>query len=201
MAVGRVALDRIIVGRDLQPGDVVIGLESSGIHSNGLTLARRTFFEKAGLDIGHKFADLDCALGEELLKPTLIYVPEVLDILAEIPDVKSLANITSDGFLNLVRADAPVGFVLDALPEPQPIFRLIQHYGAVDVAEMHQVYNMGVGFCVVVPETAVDRTLRILKTHGRKAQAIGRAVADSEKRVRIPERGLEGQGKFFRRLA
>lgn len=197
MAVGRVDLNRIIVGRELRAGDVVIGLESSGIHSNGLSLARRTFLEKNNFKLSHRFADLDRTLGEELLEPTFIYVPEVLDILAEVPAVKALANITSDGFLNLARVDAPVGFELEGLPKPQPIFDLIERYGEVAASEMHQVFNMGIGFCVVVAEDSVDRTMAVLSAHGRRAQAIGRAVNDEEKRVWIRERGLVGKGKFF----
>ena len=90
MAVGIVPLDRIITGRDLAPGDVIIGLESSGIHSNGLTLARHVFFERAGLSIDHVFPELGTTLGEELLRPTLIYVPEILDIIEQCPDGKGV---------------------------------------------------------------------------------------------------------------
>src|SRR5437660_12427862 len=83
-AIGIVPLDRIITGRDLAPGDIVIGIESSGIHSNGLTLARHVFFERAKLLIGHVFPELGIPLGEELLRPTLIYVPEILEIISNI---------------------------------------------------------------------------------------------------------------------
>jgi len=150
MAVGTVALDRIIVGRDLQPGDRVIGIASNGIHSNGLSLARRAFFDAAGLSVHHLFPGLGCELGEELLRPTFIYVPEILEIIARVPAVKALIHITGDGLLNLPRVDAEVGFVLDDLPPPPPIFGLIEQHGAVTRAEMFEVYNMGVGFCVVV---------------------------------------------------
>ena len=126
MAVGIVPLDRIITGRDLVPGDVVIGLESSGIHSNGLTLARHVFFERAQLSIDHVFPELGIPLAEELLRPTLIYVPEILDIIRTIPTVKALINITGDGLLNLPRVDAKVGFLIDDLPPVPAIFRLIQ---------------------------------------------------------------------------
>ena len=85
MAVGTVALDRIIVGRDIQPGDRVIGIASNGIHSNGLSLARRAFFERAGVSVDHVFPELGCPLGEELLRPTFIYVPEILEIIERIP--------------------------------------------------------------------------------------------------------------------
>ncbi len=97
MAVGDVALDRINVGRDVKDGDVVIGLASNGVHSNGLSLARRAFFEANNFSIEHRFADLDRALGAELLRPTQIYVREVLAVLNDTAGVKAMAHITSDG--------------------------------------------------------------------------------------------------------
>src|SRR5207245_1751241 len=149
-AVGIVPLDRIITGRDLAPGDVIIGLESSGIHSNGLTLARHVFFERAKLPIDHVFPELGIPLGEELLRPTLIYVPEILEIISNIDTVKALINITGDGLLNLPRVDATVGFLINNLPTAPPIFQMIQQCGGVGNAEMFEVYNMGIGFCVLV---------------------------------------------------
>src|SRR6516162_8094392 len=165
MAVGIVPLDRIITGRDLVPGDVVIGLESSGIHSNGLTLARHVFFERAKLSIEHVFPELGIPLGEELLRPTLIYVPEILDVIKNIRAVKALINITGDGLLNLPRVDAKVGFLIDDLPPVPRIFRLIQQHGGVDDAEMFEVYNMGVGFCVLVSKNDAAPALSILHRH------------------------------------
>src|SRR5271165_7157878 len=129
-AVGLVPLDRIITGRDLVPGDVVIGLESSGIHSNGLTLARYVFFKQSKFSVDHVFPELGISLGEELLRPTLIYVPEILAIIDNIPTVKALINITGDGLLNLPRVDAKVGLMIDNLPVP-PVFQLIQTQGGV----------------------------------------------------------------------
>src|SRR5260370_25168704 len=102
-AIGVVPLDRIITGRDLAQGDVIIGLESSGIHSNGLTLARHVFFERAKLPIGHVFPELGVALGEELLRPTLIYLPEILETLSNIHPAKALINTTGNGLPNLPR--------------------------------------------------------------------------------------------------
>jgi phosphoribosylformylglycinamidine cyclo-ligase len=199
MAVGLVALDRIIIGRDLAPGDVVIGIASSGIHSNGLTLARRAFFERGKFGVDHVFPELGVPLGEELLRPTLIYVPEVLDILARVPNVKGLVNITGDGLLNLPRVAAKVGFELDNLPPTPPIFRLIQHYGEVDDPEMYEVFNMGVGFCVLAAERDCAAILTILQHHGRAAQVIGHVIADDSKSVHLPGPGLIGQGKRFHR--
>ncbi len=197
-AVGTVALDRILVGRDLRPGDQVIGIESSGIHSNGMTLTRRVFFEQAGAKIDTHFAELGCTIGEELLHPTLIYVPEILEILDKISSLKALVHITGDGLLNLPRVDAEIGFVIDDLPPPPPLFGLIETLGGVSRAEMFEVYNMGIGFCVMVAEGEVDATLAILDRHGRHASVIGHAVADPTKSVRLPREKLVGAGKRFR---
>ena len=197
MAIGVVALDRIITGRSLVAGDVVIGLESNGIHSNGLTLARHVFFERAKVAIDDVFPELGMPLGEELLRPTLIYVPEILDIINNIPTVKALINITGDGLLNLPRVDAQVGFLLDDLPQVPPIFHLIQRYGEVDAAEMFEVYNMGVGFCVLVAEQDAAPALSILQRHGRRAQVIGRIIEDERKGVYLPRQRLTGYGKTF----
>ena len=197
-AVGLVPLDRIITGRDLMPGDVIIGLESKGIHSNGLTLARYVFFKQGKLSVDHLFPELGMSLGEELLRPTLIYVPEILEIIDNLPAVKALINITGDGLLNLPRVDAKVGFMIDDLPPAPPIFRLIQRYGEVRSAEMYQVYNMGIGFCVLVGEKDRDATLSMLQRHGRRAQVIGRVIEDAAKGVYLPSQKLVGHGKEFR---
>ena len=197
-AVGLVPLDRIITGRNLVPGDIIIGLESSGIHSNGLTLARYVFFRQGKLSVEHIFPELGVPLGEELLRPTLIYVPEVLEIIKNVPAVKALINITGDGLLNLPRVDANVGFMIDNLPPVPPIFRLIQGRGGVSSAEMYQVYNMGIGFCVLVAEKDRAAALSILQGHGRRAQVIGRVIEDDSKGVHLPRERLVGHGKEFR---
>jgi phosphoribosylformylglycinamidine cyclo-ligase len=197
-AVGIVPLDRIITGRDLAPGDVIIGLESSGIHSNGLTLARYIFFKQGNLSIDQVLPELGISLGEELLHPTLIYVPEILEIIDKVPTVKGLINITGDGLLNLPRVDAKVGFMIDNLPPVPPIFRLIQTHGGVSNAEMYQVYNMGVGFCVLADQKDRDAILSVLQRRGRRAQVIGRVIADDSKGVYLPAQKLIGHGKEFR---
>ena len=198
-AVGVVALDRIIVGRDVAEGDVVIGVKSNGVHSNGMSLTRRALFGGNRYTVHHKFDELAMTLGEELLRPTSIYVRDAMEILEKVNGVKALINITGDGLLNLTRVDAPMGFVIDAPIEPDPIFPLIQRLANVDDAEMFEVYNMGIGFCYVVDPKGADATLAILKQHGRHAQRIGFAVADAGKRIRVPGRALVGQGKKFSR--
>lgn len=196
-AVGTVDLDKVLSGKGIVEGDVVVGVRSSGVHSNGLTLARKAFFEDHSYSIEQKLNDLDTLLGEELLRPTDIYVREAMEILTTVEGVKALINITSDGLLNLLRVDSQVGFVIDRLFERHPIFQLIQDHGRIPLGEMFEVFNMGVGFCYVVEASASDRTVAILKKYGREARPIGYAVTDAEKTVHLPELGLEGRHKTF----
>jgi phosphoribosylformylglycinamidine cyclo-ligase len=198
MAVGRVALDKVMYGQDVVAGDIVIGVKSNGVHSNGLSLARKAFFDNGKFGVDHKFEELDLTLGEELLRPTDIYVPEAMEILDNVRGVKALINITSDGLLNLARVKAQVGFEIDRLIEPHAIFALIQRYAGVEDSEMFEVFNMGIGFCYVVDPAAAEQTISILQKHERQAQRIGYAVADPEKEVRILERNLVGKHKTFR---
>src|SRR5437870_875753 len=116
------------------------------------------------LEPDHYVPQFGCTVGEELLRPTDIYVRPIMDLLNKqhLP-IRALVNITSDGLSNLARIDAAVGFNLDNLPEPQPIFSLIQQLGNVPAPEMYQVFNMGIGFCLIVPDDrsvlrAVDET-------------------------------------------
>jgi phosphoribosylformylglycinamidine cyclo-ligase len=196
-AIGTVPLDKILVGQALQEGDVVIGIESNGIHSNGLTLARHVFFERNRYPIDASFSTLERPLGEELLRPTHIYVREAVELLKQSIPVKALIHITSDGLLNLTRVAADVGYVIEELPPVPPIFGLIQQYGEVTKAEMFQVYNMGIGFCIIVSADAVERVLSIVRSHGKRAYTIGHAVWDQERRVTLKPHGLIGKGNRF----
>jgi len=199
-AIGHIALDKILIGRNINQGDVVIGVESNGVHSNGLTLARYAFFEKNKYKLSHRFEELGVDLGTELLRPTHIYVQEALELLSQVPGVKALAHITSDGFLNLTRVQAEVGYVIDALPPIPPIFSIISRLGDVDETELFFVYNMGIGFCAVVPPADADRALAILGSKGKRAHRIGFAVADPARRVTLVQQGLVGKNKRFTRL-
>ena len=196
-AIGHVPLERIIVGEGIRAGDVVIGIESSGIHSNGLSLARRAFFHKHSYKPSHRFDELGCDLGSELLRPTHIYVKEALELLARVASVRALMHITGDGFLNLTRVKSEVGFVLDALPPPPPIFSIIARLDGTADAEMFSVFNMGIGFCAVVAEADAGLALSILGGHGKRAHRIGYAVADPARSVRLPQQKLVGRGKHF----
>ena len=196
-AVGTVPLDRIITGQTIAEGDLVIGLASSGLHSNGFTLTRKVLFERAGLRLTDYRPELGRTIGEALLEPTRIYVREALAVLRAGVDVKALAHITGDGFLNLARVAAPAGFVLDRLPDPPPIFGLIQEAGKIPTEEMFRVFNQGIGFCLVVAARDADRAEAILREQGTESLRIGYAVADDRRRVQLPHHGLTGErGRF-----
>ncbi|MCY3728997.1 MAG: phosphoribosylformylglycinamidine cyclo-ligase [Nitrospira sp.] len=201
-AIGIVDLDRIIVGERVCAGDVIIGIESNGVHSNGLTLARKAI----GTDVSlyeKSFPEIGRSLGEELLRPTHIYTQEVLPLLdpEQDIDVKALAHITGDGLLNLSRVLSRVTFVIDTLPTRPPVFSIIQKLGGIADPEMFEVFNMGIGFCLVVPENQADRTLELVGRFGKKAYRLGR-VTDRDPEdwgvvIQPPDVRLRGKGKSF----
>jgi phosphoribosylformylglycinamidine cyclo-ligase len=171
---GTVALDRIVDGSAVVPGDVVIGLPSSGLHSNGYTLARSALED---LDYGEDpEGRLGRSLGEALLEPTEIYVKPVLELLRSAVAVHGLAHITSGGTGNLLRLAAEVGYEIDAPLQVPAIFELIRERGQVGDEEMHEVFNMGCGFCVVVPAADEGAALALLSAHYPAAARIGRVV-------------------------
>jgi phosphoribosylformylglycinamidine cyclo-ligase len=174
---GTVALDSIVDGRRVAPGDSIIGIPSSGLHSNGYTLARKAL-DGLAMDADPD-GRLGRPLGDALLEPTVIYVMPIVELLRSQVDVHGLAHITSGGVNNLLRLAAPVGYEIDAPLPIQPIFELIRERGDVPDEEMHEVFNMGCGFCVVVPEIDEARALDMLRTHHPGAARIGRVTDDS----------------------
>jgi phosphoribosylformylglycinamidine cyclo-ligase len=201
-AIGTVALDQIIDGSACSPGDALIGLPASGVHSNGLTLARRVLLDQAGLGLDARPDALGGAsVADVLLEPTVIYVRAVLDLLRSDIPVHGLAHITGGGLLNLLRLGNdpahPVGFQIDApLPVP-PVFSLIAELGDVPAAEMWEVFNMGCGFCAVVPERSAAAAVELLAARHPGTAVIGR-VSDSPGRVTVPSLGIEGEGARIR---
>jgi phosphoribosylformylglycinamidine cyclo-ligase len=168
---GTVSLDALVTGAAIEPGDTVIGLPSSGLHSNGYTLAR-SVLEDIPLDDER----LGRPLGDVLLEPTEIYVKPIVELLRSDVDVRGLAHITSGGLNNLLRLEAEVAYEIDdPLPVP-PIFELIQELGEVSDEEMHEVFNMGCGFCVVVAEPDESAAVESLATHYPSAKRVGHAA-------------------------
>lgn len=187
-AVGTVALDKIVTGEACHPGDAVIGLPASGLHSNGYTLARRALLEgEAPLALDDRPDELGGAsVADALLEPTVIYVRAVLDLLRDgAIDVRGLAHITGGGVRNLLRLFAPVGFAIeDPLPVP-PITRLVQRRAGVPEAELWEVFNMGCGFAVVVPAPHADAAAALAARRHPGARRIG-TVTDEDGTVRLP---------------
>ena len=184
---GTVALDRIVTGAECVPGDALIGLPSSGLHSNGYTLARRAL-ESLGLD--HRPGALGGAsVADALLAPTAIYVRAVLELLRSGMPVHGLAHITGGGLANLLRLSDRVGFAVEEpLPVP-PVFDLVREHGAVPETEMWGVFNMGCGFVAVVPEAAEDEAVALLAQHHPGAARIGTVTGDAG-RVGVPALGV-----------
>ncbi|AAL80555.1 phosphoribosylformylglycinamidine cyclo-ligase [Pyrococcus furiosus DSM 3638] len=156
-AIGIVEKDKVITGEKIRPGDAVIGISSSGIHSNGLTLARKLLIPKYGLDYEYESRKL----WEWLLEPTRIYVKPILELLKSV-EVHGLAHITGGGLLNLKRI-TNYGFRLN-MPPINGIFKLI-HENGVPLEEMFRVFNMGVGFVVVVSQEDKEEALQILNRY------------------------------------
>jgi phosphoribosylformylglycinamidine cyclo-ligase len=183
-AIGTVKLDDLVLGDRIAPGDAVIGVPSSGLHSNGYTLARRVL-EPLGLDA--KPDELEGAsVADALLEPTVIYVRAVLDLLRSEVDVRGLAHVTGGGLNNLLRLGA--GFeITDPLPVP-PVFGLIQTLGEVSEAEMWEVFNMGCGFVAVVPEADAEAAAAILAARHPGARRIGTTTDAGT--ATLPGRGL-----------
>lgn len=197
-AIGTVSLDKVLVGQNISERDVIIGLSSSGIHSNGLSLARHILLKTAHRGIDAYVDELERTIGEELLEPTRIYVPEIVEMINSTIEIKALLHITGDGFLNLRRVKSDVGFVIDYLPEPRPIFTLLQDLGGVSDEEMFRVYNMGIGFCVILPEHDADAGMEIARKHNVDAFRLGYVVKDPEKKVIITPKRLCGrEGQFY----
>ncbi len=182
--LGVVDKDRVVTGQRVRPGDAIIALPSSGIHSNGLTLARK-IVERSGAGYRKKVKGLPRPMGMELLEPTTIYVKQVLGILNR-HEVHGMANITGGGLRNLLRLKKGVGFEIEDPVRPNAVFSVLQELGGVSDKEMYQTFNMGMGYSMVVPGGEADACVRIA---GKGAKVVGHVV--KKEGVRVPALGLE----------
>lgn len=175
--VGLADEEKIIDKASVKEGDVIIGMASSGVHSNGFSLVRRVF-DIGNCDLNAYTEELGKPLGETLLTPTVIYVKPVLKLLEEV-NVHSFAHITGGGFHeNLPRAfgDAYSAEITEGSWDIPPIFRLIQKKGNISDHDMFNTFNMGIGMCAVVAPEDAEKTVEILNANGVKAYAIGRII-------------------------
>jgi phosphoribosylformylglycinamidine cyclo-ligase len=191
-AIGTVALDAIVTGARCAPGDALLGLPASGLHSNGYSLARRVLLEECGLALDGRLPELNGrTLADALLEPTVIYARAVLGLLDGGVPVHGLAHITGDGVLNLLRLAAPVGYAIESpLPVP-PICLLVCERGRIGAAEAYEVFNMGCGFVCVVGADHADEALAVLSQRHPGVAQIG-VVTDRSGRIDMPTLGLSG---------
>ena len=164
--LGFVKKDSIVTGKDVRKGDVIIGLKSTGPHSNGYTLIRKVL-ERAGLDYSEDFHGRP--LGLVLLEPTAIYVRDVLSVLRKY-EVHGLAHITGGGFLNITRVKPDLGYFITDPIRPHKIFTFIQELGDISDDEMYRTFNMGMGFTIIAGE---DCAADIVKEIGDRARVVG----------------------------
>lgn len=182
-AVGVVERSRIIDGRGTVPGDKLVGLPSSGLHSNGYSLARKVLLELAGYSVDTYLEILGRTVGEEMLEPTRIYVKAVLPLLDRF-EIRGLAHITGGGLTENIPRILPEGTEvnvhLGTWPVP-PVFKLIQEIGEVAEEEMMRTFNMGIGLVAVVPENLAGAVMAHLEERGEKSYLIGEVVEGRRK--------------------
>ncbi|EPB3292018.1 phosphoribosylformylglycinamidine cyclo-ligase [Listeria monocytogenes] len=191
--VGAVEKQKLITEGAVKEGDTLIGIPSSGIHSNGYSLVRKIFFKDNELTLDAGISELDVPLVEELLKPTRIYVKPVLEVLKEV-DVHGITHVTGGGFVeNLPRMltnDLAVKVELGSWPV-LPIFDVMKKYGQLNEMEMYEIFNMGIGMVLAVAKADVERTLEVLVQNGEAAYVIGE-VTTREKDAVIFTGGTKG---------
>ena len=181
-AVGVVDRNKMLDKNKMQPGDVVIALPSSGLHSNGYSLVRKVF-DVENADLGQYYGELGCALGEELLRPTKIYVRPVLAAI-EAADIRGISHITGGGFYENIPRCIPDGLCAKiekkALRIP-PIFPLLSRMGGISERDMFNTFNMGTGMVLVAARDSADKALAALHSLGQEAGVIGEIVSGEEK--------------------
>lgn len=173
--VGCVDKKQVITGKKIKSGNVIIALPSSGLHTNGYTLARKAIFDKAGLKVSSKLPGTRTTVGKALLAVHKSYLKPVKALMKQVP-VRGMAHITGGGFLDNIPRILPsnVDAAIDCSSwKPAPLFDLIKKHGKVSSEEMYRVFNMGVGFVVIVARADAEKALSILKTNGERAFVCG----------------------------
>ena len=190
-AVGIVDRERCVTGESIEAGDIVLGLPSSGLHSNGYSLVRRIVLEHKQIPLDTYIEALGRTIGEEVLEPTKLYVKPILPLLEE-NLVKGIAHITGGSFYDNIPRILPKGLGVminsDAWPV-LPIFRLLQEWGHVESKEMYHTFNMGIGMVLVVKPELVERVVEVLETEHEKVYSIG-IVTEGDGEVTIVGEGF-----------
>lgn len=178
-AVGIVDKNKVINGELVKAGDVIIGLPSSGIHSNGYSLVRKLFFGVNNYNVDSTFPGLSNTLGEELLKPTRIYVKTILELLKK-HEIKGIAHITGGGFIENIPRTIPKGLKarieLGSWPV-LPIFNLMKDLGNIEDKALYNTFNMGIGLVLIADNGMADEILKTLESMGEKAYIIGDVIS------------------------
>jgi phosphoribosylformylglycinamidine cyclo-ligase len=183
-AVGIVEKDEIIDGREIRPGDLIAGFSSSGLHSNGYSLARRVLFDIAGLKIGDKVKGLKASIGEEILAPTRIYAKNILSLRSNFK-IKGIAHITGGGFIDNIPRILPQGcqaIIKEGSWKIPYIFDLIKEKGEIDQQEMYTDFNMGIGLILIIAREDGPSFVRQASLLGEKAAIIGN-IEEGENKV------------------
>ncbi|HIH06691.1 MAG TPA: phosphoribosylformylglycinamidine cyclo-ligase [Candidatus Nitrosotenuis sp.] len=167
MVAGLVDKTKLILGNKIRVGDIIIGIASTGIHSNGYSLARKVLLKKYAINDNVRGIG---KIGHAMLEPTQIYVKPILEILSRC-EIHGLANITGGAFTKLLRLKK-TGFVLDMMPEPPKIMQLIEDLGVTN-EEMYKTFNMGVGFCIISPKIQANKIMQICRKYGLMSYEIG----------------------------
>lgn len=194
---GRQEYRQAVNGSAARPGDVVIGLPSSGLHSNGYSLARHALFRKGGMTLSDQVPGTGRRLADALLQPTRVYVKAAEALWAAGITPHGMAHIAGGGLLNLARLAADVSYELDAMVPVPEIFTLIEKCGEVPPATMYATFNMGLGFCVVVSKSDQQAALAALKDAGEDAVRVGWVTGRPGKTVSIPSAGLVSKSDAF----
>jgi phosphoribosylformylglycinamidine cyclo-ligase len=184
---GIVEREKIITGKDICPGDVLIGLASNGLHTNGYSLARKVFLELKGYSVDRYIPELGMTLGEELLRPHRNYGPAIIALLDEV-EIKGIAHITGggliDNLLRIIPQDCEALIIPDSWEIP-PIFLLIQDEGKVSLEDMYRTFNMGIGLVLVVSPTAASFIQKRLRDQWSLANYLIGEIISGEKQVRL----------------
>jgi phosphoribosylformylglycinamidine cyclo-ligase len=160
----------LVLGNRIVKGDIILGVESSGLHSNGFTLARRVLSK---YDLHKNIGNLERSLGDELLTPTRIYVRPMIDLFSAGVEVHGIAHITGGSFTKLRRINDKVNFRLNSMPSPPEIFRLIQVKGKIGFAEMYKTFNMGIGLCIIAPRASAETIVSTFDKYGMRTSKVG----------------------------